>query len=436
MQLNVRLHTNSALITMKVHYLFDLKLIAFAVIFGAFIFGASAAAQPRQERLLNGLKILMWRDYNAKDVSIRLRINSGAAFDPQGKEGVMRLTADSIFPNQAAREYFRDELGGGLDVVTNYDYIEIDASGRSDTLLQLLETVAAAVSSQSIDKEVTSKLKQELTAEVSAAAADPAKIADAELRKRLFGTFPYGRPMNGSPESIAKIDFADLINAKLRFLTADNSTLAISGNFDPSFAVKASRRLFGSWAKADKTVPPTFKQPDDPPKEVQTVTVAGASNQFVRYGLRGVSRSDKDFGPAMVLARIMKERTEARSGRSKIERVFAEMQPHVLPGAFFLGFTMPNAGIADSSLDMTNFIKDLLSAPITDTEIAAARDEFRKEWAKNDAATLWLDSDTFKTGDAASQAKIADAVTFADVRAVADRVAKEPVAAVIVKGGN
>ncbi|MBA2378162.1 MAG: hypothetical protein H0V76_01150, partial [Blastocatellia bacterium] len=59
----------------------------------------AAAQAPQQEKLLNGLKVLMWSDPGADMVTARLRIHSGSAFDPQGKEGTMKVAGEVIFPN-------------------------------------------------------------------------------------------------------------------------------------------------------------------------------------------------------------------------------------------------------------------------------------------------------------------------------------------------
>src|SRR5690348_17133094 len=75
---------------------------------------ATPSRPPRQEELLNGLKVLMWSNPNSDKVSLKLRIHSGSAFDQQGKEGVMKLLADDIFPTKEARDYFAEDLGGSL----------------------------------------------------------------------------------------------------------------------------------------------------------------------------------------------------------------------------------------------------------------------------------------------------------------------------------
>ena len=105
------------------------------------------------------------------------------------------------------------------------------------------------------------KLKAEQVEKVRKLSNDPVYAADLAVSNRLLGTFPYGRAENGTVESLSKVDFADILFAKERFFTADNATVAISGNFDQALAFRALRRFFGNWLKADKKVPTAFRQP-------------------------------------------------------------------------------------------------------------------------------------------------------------------------------
>ena len=41
----------------------------------------------------------MWNVPKSDKVTVKVRVHSGSAFDPQQKEGVMRLLADNIFPD-------------------------------------------------------------------------------------------------------------------------------------------------------------------------------------------------------------------------------------------------------------------------------------------------------------------------------------------------
>ncbi len=87
---------------------------------------------PRKEKLLNGLNVLIWNTPAAKKVTVKLRIHRGAAFDPQNKEGTMNLMANILFPNQASREYFEQDLGGSLNITSNFDYLQLDITADND----------------------------------------------------------------------------------------------------------------------------------------------------------------------------------------------------------------------------------------------------------------------------------------------------------------
>src|SRR6187399_3315409 len=103
------------------------------------LFGQTPMSAPKQEKLLNGLKVLMWSDAKADKVAIKIRIHSGSAFDPQGKEGLMQMLANNLFPNeQASRDFFAEDLGGSIEIITNYDYIQINASSRPDAFVTML----------------------------------------------------------------------------------------------------------------------------------------------------------------------------------------------------------------------------------------------------------------------------------------------------------
>jgi len=89
----------------------------------------SPSETPREEKLLNGLKLIMFDAPASDKVTLKVRVHAGSAFDPQGKEGLMKLLAANIFPNLEAKEFFTD-LGGGLEIQSNYDYIQVNATSK------------------------------------------------------------------------------------------------------------------------------------------------------------------------------------------------------------------------------------------------------------------------------------------------------------------
>jgi zinc protease len=391
---------------------------------------------PRQEKLLNGLKVLMWNDPQAEKVSVKIRVHSGSAFDPQGKEGVMQMLADNIFPSESAREFFADDLGGSLEVATNYDYIQINATAKSEEFLTMLETLANAVSKPTIDKETTAKLRSARLEKINELEKNPAYVADRAVAQRLLGTFPYGRPQMGTPQSVQKIDFADLIFAKDRFFTADNATIAISGNIKPELAFRAVRRYFGAWAKSENRVPATFKQPDEPDTKAAVIKSPLADNSEIRFALRGFARNDKDFTASKILTKIMQNRLRKEFSKEQQINAFVRQDSNLLPGVIVVGLSNLPMENGASTAKTENIAANLVSGKITVDEFEKAKTEVLTEVNQQPPAEIWLDVDTYRLASVKDDFQKISGVTINEVQAVAEKLIKTPTVTVMLVGAK
>ena len=401
---------------------------------------ATKSNDPRQEKLLNNLKLLMWQNANADKVTVKLRVHSGAAFDTLGKEGTMALLADALFPNDSVKEFFKEDLGGSLNVESNYDYIQISATGNSDQILTILETVANAVIKPALDKETTAKVKAARLEKVKELEKNPGYIADLAVAKRLFGTYPYGRSAEGTTESLAKIDFADLIFAKQRFLTADNATLAVSGNIKYDYVFKAVRQLFGGWEKADKKVPATFAQPSAPDAKELSIIMPDSEYGFSRSAMSVAGRNDKDFYATKISTEIRRNQFCLTDESSRGE---ASFNSYFLRGVYivrtkFLLNPSPQLPIYSGPC-MLLVLKDgkTIYPTISQNDFDTAKNKViaelnQKIQSADDSMNLWLDVDTYKLASVKDESQKANNVTLADVQRVADNLSKLPFAAVRV----
>lgn len=397
------------------------------------IFSQTPASVPQQEKLLNGLKLLMWSDQKSDKVTMKIRIHAGSAFDPKGKEGVMKLLAADIFPNPETKEFFRDDLGGSLEVISNYDYIQINATAKADSFLTMLDTIAPAVSNPTIDKETTAKMKAALLKQVDELEKDPAYVADQAAAQRLFGTFPYGRPENGTAASIRNIDFADLIGAKQRFLSADNATITLSGKFDSNLGFRAVRRYFGSWLKSDKRVPSTFRQPDDPPQSLQIIDSPVPERFELRFATRGTAKNSADFATTQILAAILEARLKAFLPAEYRDKAAIASEYHTLPGMILFRFWgAASNNTAMPKIEATDLVARTLATNVADAEFSNARSTFASNWNMRDNAENWLDLDTFKTDAVAKEQEKISSVSLADLQRVLARIQKQPVVSVLV----
>jgi len=315
-------------------------LVALATtVFGVAV-RAQSAAEPVRENLLNGLTILFWQRPGDQNVMIKLRINSGAAFDLAGKDGLMALLADAFFPDPTTRGYMGEQPGGRLDVATTHDSIEITIAGTSGHFERMVELLRNAVIATQLSPENVSRLRDDRLKRLSEKSVTISEIADREIARRLFGRFPYGHTAEGTPETIAKADRGDLMLARERFLNADNAALAIIGGVEKARAMRTVRQLLGPWNKGDRIVPTSFRQPDPPDPRVLVVNRSNAASAEIRIAVRGLARADRDEAAATsILTRIVRDRW--RTASPDLTSVSVRHEPHMLPGMFVMSATAP-----------------------------------------------------------------------------------------------
>ena len=387
---------------------------------------AQSATPPEREELLNGLRLLFWTQPGNPDIILKLRINSGAAFDLAGKSGQMALLGDLLFPDPDTVDFFTTEMGGKLDVKVTYDSTTITMVGKAAEFEQIVEVLRNGLLATPLTPETVARMRDARIKLLRDSTIVPATVADRAIVARLYGDFPYGRPANGSPEDVARVDRADLMLARDRFLNSNNATLAIVGGVTKQRAMKTVRQLLGPWRKSEEIIPTTFRQPNPPDTRTLIVNIPGP-NVEVRLATRGVSRSDADFATATVLARLAQNRWQGLALNLSRSPSFARNEAFVLPGAFVMGATSTDITAADALAAAKKVLNSLMTTPATPEELERAKNEVISETSamlgKPDALPdPWLDADTYRLSAPQDQVALLRAVTAAELQRVANRL--------------
>jgi zinc protease len=428
--------------------------LAFALILHFCLNGTVAMAQntpePRREQLLNGLSVLLWERPGNPDVLIKLRVHSGAAFDLAGKAGTMALLADALFADTTTREYITGELGGKIEVTTDYDAINVTLAARAQDYERLVELLRTAIINLSLTADRVTELREARARLARESGTNPTLIADRAISARLFGDYPYGRPHDGSTATLLRIERNDLQYARERFLNPNNSTLVIAGGVERARAMRALRQLLGVWRKSETIAPSTFKLPEAPNTQTLLVDLPGTESAEVRIAVRGLARSDKDYAAASMLALIARDRWQAAMPELRQSAFFVRHEAHVLPGIFVMGASVRATDAVRAVQTAQKVLQDLMKTAPTAAEFERARGEavaaFNRQMEKPETiAELWLDAETFKLPSIVDRARALSALTPADVQRVAGRflpnmattgvsksAADAPIAAVVV----
>ena len=399
----------------------------------------TAAAQPPNEpqtqELLNGLKVLFWPTPGSAEVLVKLRIHSGSAFDLAGKSGQMALLGDVLFPNPETIEYFTEQMGGRLQVSVNYDSMTITMRGKAEEVDNILEVLRNAILATQLTPEVIARVREARIKMLRDTAISPAAVADRAIALRLFGDFPYGRPSAGSPEDLLRVDRADLMLARERFLNSNNATLAIAGGINPSRTLRTLKQLFGAWRKSEQVIPSTFQAAKPPDSKVLLVRTPSPTAE-VRIALRGLSKSDPDALLSDVVAQIAQNRLQAAVPNSPKTPVFVRSNRYLLPGIFVLGASAENNSVLSVTTISSKILESLATTPVTAAELKQAVDavvvensDSRDPDRKPDR---WLDIDTYRLSSDRALSLLS--TTPSDVQRVAARLFKDRAIATVIAG--
>lgn len=391
--------------------------------------------EPEREQLLNGLHVLVWSQPGSPELLVKLRINSGAAFDLAGKSGQMALLGDLLFPDAATVDFFTEQ-GGKLNVSVNYDSLTITMVGKTAEFEQVISVLRNALLSTQFTPEVITRIRDTRIKTLRDATISPAMVADRAMAARLFDDFPYGRLAGGTPEDLARVQRADLMLAEERFFNSNNATLAIVGGVTKARAIRTVRQLLGPWQKSESIVPTTFTQPKAPDPHTLIVNVPGPTTEL-RLAVRGLARSDTDFAASTVMARLAQQRWQAMAAELANQPVFARSDGYVLPGVFVMGAAVGTEKAADVLTSARKVIESLITTPATPAELERAKSELVSEvgTAATKAEAIpdpWLDADTYRLNAIQDRASLLRAVTASDIQRVATRLFKDaPIASVV-----
>ena len=393
---------------------------------------------PRREQLLNGLRLLLLHRPNDPQVILKMRINSGAAFDLAGKEGSITLLSDALFSDPGTRQYVAEELNGRLEVNTSYDHIEILLSGKASDFERLAELLRNALLQMRLAPEDVNRLRDERLKAALDTSQTPALVADRAIAARLYASYPYGRRLAGTPESLTRIERSDLILARDRFLSPNTSTLVLIGGVEATRAMRVFRQFLGSWRKSDSIPPATFRQPDAPDARTLIINLPGTNEVEVRLAVRGLSRTDRDRAAASVIAALVRERWTAALKELQPKSTFARHDAHNLSGEILLGATVAHTATAQTIEAARTIIGGLVTAPVSALELDNARRASlvalnERKQQPTALADEWLNAATYNT-TLADEERALNTLTPADVQRVAARIFGEAKLASVVVG--
>lgn len=259
----------------------------------------SFTLQPYKEvTLANGLKVFYIHDTSLPRVSLTLLVKTGT-MQEGNHPGLNALTAYLLEQGTQTQDAMKladafGQLGSGVDISPGADSTTVYADALSNSSNQILDLFADVVMNPAFKDGEIGRIRSQMLAGLQKKVDNPSSFADSKMDEFIFGSHPYGRDTNGTPESLRSLTKQDVIKHYLTFYRPNNSSLAVVGNFDAAFENRVGE-VFGKWAK--RTIP-NVQVPAPPASEglqVKLIVKKGLQQTQIRMGQVGIARSNEDF---------------------------------------------------------------------------------------------------------------------------------------------
>ncbi len=209
-----------------------------------------AAAKVQHLISPGGIEAWFVQDSTVPLIAMEYAFGGGATQDPADKPGVGNMVANLL-----------DEGSGDLDSKTFHERLERRAIELSfstardnfrgslrmlrDNRDEAFDLLRMALTSPRFESSDVERIRAQVMSGLRRETSNPNSLASRKLLEIAFGDHPYGRPGNGTLESVPRIDVADLKDYVRRVLARDTLRIAVVGDVDPATLGKLLDQTFG-----------------------------------------------------------------------------------------------------------------------------------------------------------------------------------------------
>ncbi len=407
----------------------------------AFAAFAAPAGATTIERVVSPGGIVAWLVHEpaVPMIAVDFAFAGGAAQDPLGKGGTANFVASLLdegagdldskaFSDRLERKAIemsfsaeRDSVRGGLRTLTE----------NRDEAFDLLRLALTAPRFDASDVDLN---RAQLLSILRRQTTSPGDIASQRWWQTAFEGHPYGRPVNGTQESLQGITVDDLKTYARKVLARQNLKVAVVGDIDAETLKPILDRVFGALPEKPDLVAVASVTPQGIGRRIDINL--DVPQTVVDFGGPGIARKDPDFMAAYLINHIL-------GGGSSDSRLYQEVREKrglvysIADSLIWLDHSAILIGGTATRADRANETVDLVQKEIhrfaedgpTAAELTEAKNNLNSSFALNlDTSSkiasllVQLQLDGLNTDYFTKRPDMINAVTLDDARRVAKRL--------------
>jgi len=315
-------------------------------------------------------------------LDLSVDFDAGSRHDPPGKSGLASMTAGMLargvegFDEAALAERFADigaNRGGGAgDDRASVSLRTLTSARERDAAIDL---IARIVSRPTFPAGPLARERERSIQALREAQTRPESIAQRTFSELLYPTHPYGREPD--PESVARIERADLVEFHRRRFGADRAVVSMIGAVSRAEAESIAERLTAGLPAGEA---PARMPPVEAPPAVDRRIPHPATQSHILMGTPALARGDPDYFPLFVGNYVLggggfvsRLTAEVREKRGLAYSVYAYFAPMAQPGPFAVGLQTQKAQTEEALKVVRETVARFVREGPTEAELTAAK---------------------------------------------------------------
>lgn len=337
--------------------------------------------KPVERTLPNGLRVVVIPRPNTTLVSAVLVIKNGGEIDPPELPGLADMTANLLTKGTTTRDATRiaeeiESLGGTLESGARWDASTVSVGVMSQRIDAAMAILADVVRNPTFKADEIERLRQQNIDNLTLTMGQPGAIARFVAARVVFGDSPYGHPISGTAESMARISRDEITKLHGRFYRPDNAILVIGGDITGVNGSALANRYFGDWKKPATPMPELTAMSPGSGKAGRVVVIdkPDAGQAAVYLARTGINRKDADYFRGIVANSVLSGYSGRLNQEIRIKRGLSYGASSTLDtrrdiGPFVASTQTKNESGAEVAELLLGEISRLATAPPADAEL-------------------------------------------------------------------
>jgi zinc protease len=275
---------------------------------GVLAFTASnswAAGLGQREALPNGAVLLVAEQRAVPIVTVSLLVQAGAVLDPPDKPGVANLVAQMMTQGTKTRTAPQiseaiEFIGGSLSVDAGQELATISLSVLSKDLDTGLELLSDVLLNPVFNQADLDRKKQEVIAGIKRDQEDPGTVSWQAFLALVYGSHPFGRPVEGTEQSVPTITRDDLGKFHEANFRPNRAILAVVGDVNVADLRQRLAARLSAWQPGGVAFTPPRLPAPLPQRVVKTIQ-RQVTQSSINLGHLGITRDNPDYYAVQVM---------------------------------------------------------------------------------------------------------------------------------------